>query len=121
MATQITKHFTREELQCKCGCGKMETPTPFILRLEHLRVTVGFPLPISSGYRCPDHNDKVSSTGRDGPHTRAAVDIAVQGQEAYLLLAAAIRQGFVGVGVQQKGSGRFIHLDDRTSPAIWSY
>jgi hypothetical protein len=29
--------------------------------------------------------------------------------------------GFKGIGVQQKGAGRFIHLDDREDPAIWSY
>ena len=26
-----------------------------------------------------------------------------------------------GIGVQQKGAGRFIHLDLRSTPTVWSY
>jgi hypothetical protein len=36
-------------------------------------------------------------------------------------LRLALELGFTGIGVQQKGTGRFIHLDLRAVPAIWSY
>lgn len=31
---------------------------------------------------------------------------------AMAVTSAAMRAGFTGIGVQQKGAGRFIHLDD---------
>ena len=117
----MTPNFSRAELTCKCGCGRMEIPLEFVLMLERVRARVGFPMRISSGYRCPDYNERISSTGRDGPHTKAAVDVAVSGKDALRVLLAALREGFTGIGVQQKGTGRFIHLDRRVDPTIWSY
>jgi hypothetical protein len=29
--------------------------------------------------------------------------------------------GFTGIGVKQTGAGRFIHLDLRATPTVWSY
>jgi hypothetical protein len=43
------------------------------------------------------------------------------------VLRAALNAGFTGIGVKQKGKGRFIHLDDiedsgdRPRPWVWSY
>jgi hypothetical protein len=52
--------------------------------------------------------------------------VAVAGADAIRLLVLAAEFGFTGIGVQQKGEGRFIHLDDVPGtllprPAIWSY
>ena len=102
----------------------------FMHRLEELRSAYGRPMVISSAYRCPDHNSRVSKTGRDGPHTTGqAIDILVSGQDAYELLFFAIGYGFAGLGINQSGpsSQRFVHLDrleslsSRPRPSIWSY
>jgi len=122
-------YFSREELQCKCGCGQMKLSEGFINKLNRLRDAVGFPLPVTSGYRCPDHNAKVSATGRTGPHTREACDFGVAGDKAYIVLSAALQLGFKGIGVAQKGpvGSRFIHVDDlprdasTPRPCVWSY
>jgi hypothetical protein len=29
--------------------------------------------------------------------------------------------GFTGIGVNQKGAGRFLHLDTRQGAMVWSY
>ena len=53
-----------------------------------------------------------------------AADVACNGQEAYKLLKLALELGFTGIGVNQKGGGRFIHLDTLTQPPrpnVWSY
>ena len=114
-----------EELTCRCGSGQMSMDPQFMARVVAMRDAVGFPFPVTSGYRCPDHNEKVSSTGRNGPHTTGkALDIGVSRQQAYKLLKAALERGFTGIGISQKGNGRFIHLDgleDRGRPTIWSY
>lgn len=113
-------------MKCKCGCGLLPPPD-FRAKLERLRERFGKPLRVTSGARCPEHNAKVSSTGRDGPHTKGAADLAVRGADALRLIDLAVEQGFTGIGVQQKGEGRFIHVDDlpdapgQPRPHIWSY
>lgn len=124
----LTKNFSRSELACK-HCGQMHLTTDFINRLQALRDRVGFALPVNSGYRCPVHNQAVSSTGPAGPHTKDAVDLRLYGERALMVIPVALELGFTGVGVSQKGAqgARFIHLDDlpnasgQPRPWIWSY
>jgi hypothetical protein len=120
-----TEHFTDFELACRCGCGGLP-PREFQIHLEQLRAQYGKPIRASSVYRCSDYNDLVSSTGRDGPHTKGAVDALTFGEEAYDLIANALSLGWQGVGVSQKGprEQRFIHLDRLPGPPrpwVWSY
>ena len=120
-------NFTPAELTCKCGCGMMPS-AHFMDRVQGLRDALGFPLPVSSAARCPAYNAKVSGTGLTGPHTTGrAIDLAVSHEEAYFVMAAAPAYGFTGIGVQQKGKNRFVHLDDlpnapgQPRPTVWSY
>ena len=117
------KHFRLAEFACKhCQANLMDDT--FLARLDDLRDRCGFPLIVNSGYRCPDWNEKVSSTGRDGPHTTGkAADLAVDRARARTVIAVASQMGFAGLGVQQKGAGRFIHIDDvpRETATVWSY
>lgn len=100
----------------------------FMDRLELLRSAYGDQIKITSAYRSAEHNAEVSHTGAKGPHTTGrAVDIAVQGGSAHKLLKEALALGFTGIGIQQTGGARFIHLDDLTledgfpRPMVWSY
>ena len=114
---------TPTDIRCK-HCGENRMALDFITKLDALRREVGFPLRVTSGYRCPVHNQNVSTTGPNGPHTTGrAVDFDVRGANALKLIHAALDAGFTGVGVQQKGTSRFIHLDDLTDgrPMVWSY
>lgn len=118
------RYFKTEEFACKC-CGISVMNTEFLEKLDELRHRYGKPLVVSSGYRCPKHNKKVSDTGANGPHTTGkAADLAVNREEAYNVLKIAFELGFTGIGVAQKGTGRFIHLDTITGagrPTVWSY
>ena len=122
-------HFKQDEFRCKCGCGKADMDEEFMLRLDQMRMAAGFPFIVTSGYRCPDYNDQVSSTGRTGPHTTGkAADISARGHEALKIVDLALSHSMTGIGVAQKGGGRFIHLDclvngERGAPRpwIWSY
>lgn len=120
-------NFTEEEFRCR-HCGKAPMDEAFLAKLQLLRSRLGRPIQINSGYRCPEHNSQVSSTGRTGPHTTGkAVDIASHSDGAYSLVRLALELGFLGIGVSQRpGQGRFIHIDTLTGhesqrPAIWSY
>ncbi len=130
IAVSSSEHFSKGELQCRCGCGQALMDWNFMVRLEELRKRFNKPMHVTSAYRCPEHNAAVSATGAAGPHTTGkAVDIAVKGEDAFRLLALALAIGFIGVGIKQKGphSGRFIHLDTlpagpgRPRPWVWSY
>jgi uncharacterized protein YcbK (DUF882 family) len=120
-------HFTEAEMRCK-GTGRCLMDPAFMDRLEALRQAFAKPMPITSGYRAPEYNVRVSSTGLDGPHTTGrAVDVRVTGADALRLVSLAVAHGFTGIGVSQKGGARFIHLDDLTPggrhprPTLWSY
>lgn len=121
--------FSRSEWACQ-HCGRCEVDETFVMRIDELRRKYGMPLRITSGYRCPEHNAAVSSTGHDGPHTTGrAVDLAVSRGDAYQVLKIAMAMGgFSGFGFAQRGSGRFLHIDDLRNdetvgprPTIWSY
>lgn len=124
----LTEHFDRAELACRCGCDEMRFDPSFLAELERLRVAYDRPMVIPSGYRCPEHNAKVSKTGKTGPHTRGAVDVGTHGRDAWLLIGYAVNRGWT-VGVSQKGAreSRFIHLDrlpnapGQPRPWVWSY
>lgn len=121
-------NFTYAELRCKCGrCGSdgTEMDGAFMHQVQQLRERYGQPLVISSAYRCPAHPVEARKA-RPGAHsTGAALDIACSGAEALAILRLAMAMPFTGIGIQQKGAGRFIHLDMAPAPlprpTIWSY
>ena len=126
MTSSPWRYFTMEELTCHCGCGVMEMDSVFMAKLSLLRILVDFPMPVSSGYRCPAHNLAVSSTGLDGPHTTGcAVDVLINRARATILIQFALNQGFMGVGPRQHGDddNRIVHLDicDRPFQVLWTY
>ena len=92
--------------------------------LQTLRDEMQGPLRVSSGFRCEDHNEMVSTTGRTGPHTQArATDILISGERAMVLFEKARQIGFSGIGLSQKGdhAHRFVHLDTLPRKALFSY
>lgn len=123
------EYFSDEELSCKCGkCGRGSEHMnhTFMEKVIKLRRKLNFSMVVSSAYRCPEHNTKVSSTGETGPHTTGrAIDIQCNHMQALSIVEEARKHGFTGIGVKQKGVGRFVHLDDLGNgyprPAFWSY
>ncbi len=122
------RYFKFEDFACKCGCGSNLIDGTFIDKLDELRERCGFPIPITSGYRCPEWNQKVSTTGPAGPHTTGhAADLGVRGERAYTVIREALAMRFSGIGINQKGVARFVHLDDLPNtpssprPNTWSY
>jgi zinc D-Ala-D-Ala carboxypeptidase len=120
------KNFRLDEFKCK-HCGENRIEHELIDKLQLLREDVGFPFLISSGYRCKDHPAEVNKN-IPGTHAEGiAVDIACSHTQALKIVSAAEGYGFTGLGVNQKGDERFIHLDiskteaGRPRPHIWSY
>ncbi len=96
-------------------------------KLQALRTDCGFPFKITSGFRCADHPVEKNKS-KPGTHALGlAADIGVRGKQALEIISKATDYGFTGIGVNQKGNARFIHLDiskdsqGRPRPHIWSY
>ena len=121
----MPNYFTTEELRCKCGCQQNKIDQAFLEKLNEFREKWGSPLIVTSGYRCPSHNKRVSFTGETGPHTTGkAVDITcLGGTNRFKFVKMAMESGFTRIGIADS----FIHLDTLTtqdkvaSPAIWIY
>ena len=126
------KYFTPDELKCKCGkCDSTgeEMDHYFMSAIELIRERCGFPFIVTSAYRCPEYNAQISN-GIYGAHTLGkAMDILVRGRDAFEVLYQAYNLSgrMTGIGIKQKGTHRFIHLDNVTGdekiprPMIWSY
>ena len=127
-------NFSFKEIACQ-ETGECEMNKDTMDRLQELRIEYGRGLRISSGFRSPRHSieaKKIDPEGnpRPGAHaTGRAIDIAIRGEDAYMVLSLATSLGFTGIGVSQKGDSRFLHLDDIQPeddfhvprPSVWSY
>jgi uncharacterized protein YcbK (DUF882 family) len=75
--------------------------------LQEARNVLG-PLQLTSFYRCPSHNDNVSSTGLSGPHTTGkSVDIHVSNSQHRKKLIDYFSNKVTGLGIAKT----FIHID----------
>jgi zinc D-Ala-D-Ala carboxypeptidase len=116
-------NFTESEFACK-HTGKNAMKPEFMDKLQALRTEYGRPMTISSGYRHPSHPIERGKTISGEHSSGLACDVAVHGADAYRIIQLAIKHGFTRIGVQQKGTGRFIHLGmskNLPNPTIWSY
>lgn len=124
-------NFTAEEFQDRRS-GMLLVDTDFLDRLQALRLDLGTPMTITSGYRTPEHNVQVSDTGLHGPHTTGeAADIAIPSAvAAFVIVRLALAHGFTGIGVNvptgRPNAPKYVHLDQLQlaaypRPALWSY
>ena len=117
------KNFNLDEFKCKCGCGHVSIHSDLLDLLQTARNNIGA-ITITSAFRCPEHNDKVSSTGLSGPHTTSkAVDIHVSNSQHRKQLIDYFTNKVTGLGIAKT----FIHIDILTSdevphrPNCWLY
>lgn len=122
---KVSKFFSEEELRCQ-HCGEYQYDSNFLDLLDSIRVELGVPMRVSSGYRCPSHPIEAAKNQPGVHSTGMAVDILCYGSEAFDLIRVAQKHGVKRIGIKQNGNTqtRFIHLDictDRPTPTVWSY
>lgn len=116
--TQLSKHFSVQEMNCNCGCGYVP-PKEFMDKLEQLREAWSKPLTITSAARCRTYNAKVGGVP-DSKHVLGqAVDVSLSNTERWALVKLAMELGWGGIGI----ANSFIHLDIRpvSEARIWIY
>lgn len=124
----MSQYFSQKELECPC-CGQAHMADSFMGKLDALRADYGYPMILTSAFRCSAHNRKIGGAQRSPHLAGRAVDVLVKGERAFDILALAAHYGFTGIGIQQKGdhATRFIHLDDLIDepgtprPWVWTY
>lgn len=124
-------NFKPEEFMCKCGSCDAESGllmnAETMDKLQLLRSESNFSFQITSGYRCANHPDEKKKKTPGAHGHGQGIDIFIRGKKAFHLTCNAEKFGFTGIGISQKGSHRFIHLDDmsntalRPRPWVWSY
>lgn len=110
--------FTKEEFSCKCGCG-VRMNRDFVFRVDSLRARVGFPIVITSGYRCESHNKAIGGATNSQHVKGLAADLKiVSSNHRYEILKEVFSMHFAGVGI----ADNFVHIDDRDSTLVsWTY
>lgn len=123
---QVSKDFKAFEFDCPCSkC--LETPVEMRLidLLQSLREETGFPIKITSGYRCADHQEELrqqgceTAKGKSQHELGAAADIKTGLHTGEELEKFARAVGFKAVGVGK----HWVHLDLRDDKPFrrWTY
>tara|TARA_R110002012_G_C11265710_1_gene568691 strand:+ start:18 stop:398 length:381 start_codon:yes stop_codon:yes gene_type:complete len=119
-------NFSAKEFACQ-HCGEHGIDEKIVGVIQTIREEADFPFIITSGYRCPEHPIEKKKTNPGIHSTGLAVDIGASHEKAYIILKLAMQRNLPGIGINQKGNGRFIHLDisepkeNRPRPHLWSY
>ena len=124
-------NFSPNEFRCKhCvtaqwGANDLIISEQLMDVMQSLRDEYDRPMTITSGYRCPLHPVEERKETPGVHSTGMACDVGVSGKDAYDLLKLVCADDRVkGIGVNQKGSKRFIHIDvkeESPRPNVWSY
>ena len=114
-----TDHFLYNDFVCPC-CDMLKLVPGFyhhVSLLEQMRLRLGYPIIVNSGYRCQKHNTEVGGSARSW-HMLFATDIRPEdsnGEKLKAMYEMAIDIGFGGVGRYET----FIHVDLRPERLMW--
>ncbi len=118
--SQVTDHFRFSRCICPC-CDRIKIVPGFFNHmklLEAMRVELGFPININSGYRCPEHNASKDVGGAPKSwHLLFATDVRPNWGPGYqrrlkAMYKVALSQNWGGI-IYHKS---FLHLDLRPEP-----
>lgn len=112
---RITPHFTVREFACKDGADEVVVDTALVYLLEDLRVFYGSPITIVSGYRTPEHNEKVGGASNSYHMKGMAADIRVAGVPPARVYSDLNPVHTGGLGKYNT----FTHIDTRGTRARW--
>lgn len=115
MNDQISKHFSRWEFACRCGCGQDTVDVELISICETVRELVDAPITPSSGNRCETHNAAIGG-GEKSQHLLArAADLSVEDPSFVYQCLCDVYPDRYGFGVYDS----FVHVDSRAKKARW--
>ncbi|MBA7601417.1 hypothetical protein ES703_08490 [subsurface metagenome] len=118
---KVKVYFTDDEIQCKCGCGKLIKRDLHFTRMNLLRQAMGRALRVNSWCRCLKHNRKARAKDTSSHLEGFATDIKARTFLMKIkLVFYAGKYGFHGIGWAKT----FIHLDNdpiKGPNRFWTY
>jgi len=113
----LSKHFNRSEVACRCGCGANTMDYETIQKLEQIREHFDTPIIVNSGFRCEKHNTNIGGSKNSLHLSGRAVDFYLPHQmlQTAYSYCEEIMDGKGGLGLYQNSN--FIHLDTRSGVA----
>jgi len=117
MMGDLSKHFSRAEFACQCGCGFATADVKLVYLLESIRERFKKPVKITSASRCPEHN-KASNGVKTSKHLQGiACDIQIKDVKPYDIYCFVddYSPNHYGVGLYDS----FTHIDVRKTKARW--
>ena len=110
-------YFSREEFECKCGCGSDTVDYELVRILDDVRAYFNKPVLINSGTRCVSHNKNVGGSSSSQHLYGKACDFVVKDIHEDLVVEYLERKykDTYGIG---RYSGR-THVDCRENKARW--
>ena len=115
---RISPNFDRLEFKCPC-CDFQTVDIELIELLEVIRGRYNEPITITSGCRCPQHNEAIGGSMNSWHMTGRAADFKVHNVEPERV-ASFIRRHSpdrYGVGIYDT----WVHLDSRDTKADWDF
>jgi len=113
----ISKHFSKKEFTCRCGCGFVKINNELIAVLEDVREHFANPVTVTSGCRCEGHNKSIGGA-KTSQHTIGyAADIYVLGvlQKDLADYLNTKYPNKYGIGLYSA----WVHIDVRNQRARW--
>lgn len=117
----LSKHFSRREIECQCGCGFNTIDYETLSVWEEARLYFGRPVHINdrghSACRCLFHNNEIGSSDTSWHVKGRAIDGEIDGitsKELYDYFDKKYPNKY-GIGLY----ATFVHLDTRPTKARW--
>lgn len=115
----LSANFKVKEFGCKDGSDKVLIDVELISKLQDLRVYLGKPINILSGYRTESYNKSCGGADNSYHLKGQAVDIYCNGVKPIVIALWAEFNDLGGIGVYLNRSQEFVHLDTRTNKYRW--
>lgn len=106
---KISDNFKLYEFECKDGSHQVMVDPILLTKLQTLRMRLGRPITINSGYRNATHNKKVGGVANSQHLEGRAADIKVSGLTPRQVAMEADKLGFGGIKIYPT----FVHVDTR--------
>lgn len=116
----MSKYFTEDEFRCHC-CGGLPDggiDTRLLNVLDNIRESLGVPVTVLSGYRCPVNNAACGGVKNSQHLLGIAADLTYDNINVDALAQIAEDCGADGIG--KYWSQGFVHVDTRGYAARWT-
>ena len=112
----ITAHFSKKEMECRCGCGQLIINVKQMAGLEYMRARINRALNVTSGNRCRAYNEICGGVENSYHMQGIATDVWAKDTDLDTLARAAEQYGFTGIGIYRDQG--FVHVDTRLGPLV---